>query len=310
MKKLITYIFPIYNEELNIDKLYSEMIPVFDQIKDKYEIEIIFINDGSKDSSLAKLLQVRQKDPRFKIINFARNFGHQIAISAGLDYSKGDAVIIMDSDLQDPPTVSLELIQKWEEGYEVVYAQRRTRKDTVFKRLTAFLFYRTLDKLASIKIPKDTGDFRLMDRKVVDVIKQFRERNRFMRGMVASVGFKQVGVEFDRSERYAGKTNYPLKKMIKLAMDGIISFSTFPLKFISQIGIFSTILGLVLILGIIIQQIIFPQNGFSNWLTISSVIIFVSGIQVISIGILGNYIGRIYSEVLNRPLYIVSEFLD
>jgi len=304
MKKLITYIFPIYNEEGNIDKLYKQLLPELDKLKDIYDFEIICINDGSRDRSLDMLIDLHNMDSRFKVINFSRNFGHQMAITAGLDYAKGEAIIIMDADLQDPPAISLELIKKWEEGYEVVYAQRRTRKDTAFKKFTAYAFYRVLDKLANIRIPKDTGDFRLMDKKVVETIKQFREKNRFMRGMVTYVGFKQTGVLFDRGDRFAGTTNYPLKKMIKFAMDGIISFSSVPLQLISQIGYVITFGSILLSVILILIQIFF--GGISQVAFIILAVFFIGGVQISMMGVLGLYIGRIFTEVLNRPLYIIS----
>ena len=306
MKKLISYIFPVYNEEGNIHKLQEVLLKEIEKKSDKYDFEIVCINDGSTDSSLDKLIEIQKKDKRFKIINFSRNFGHQMAITAGLDFARGDAVIIMDADLQDPPSVSLELIEKWEEGYEVVYAQRRTRQDTKFKKFTAFLFYRTLDKLADIRIPKDTGDFRLMDRKVVEALKKFREKNRFMRGLVAYVGFKQTGVLFDRQERFSGKTHYPLKKMIKLALDGITSFSTVPLKLMTQIGIFISILSLIGIIFALFVRIFIPEATIPGTTFAIIATLFIGGVQIFMMGILGTYIGRIYSEVQGRPLYIVS----
>lgn len=306
MKKLISYIFPVYNEEGNIRKLQEVLLKEIEKKSDKYDFEIICINDGSSDSSLDKLIEIQKKDKRFKIINFSRNFGHQMAITAGLDFARGDAVIIMDADLQDPPSVSLELIEKWEEGYEVVYAQRRTRQDKKFKKFTAFLFYRTLDKLADIRIPKDTGDFRLMDRKVVEALKKFREKNRFMRGIVAYVGFKQTGVLFDRQERFSGKTHYPLKKMIKLALDGITSFSTVPLRLMTQTGILISILSLMGIIFALFVRIFIPEATIPGTTFAIIATLFIGGVQIFMMGILGTYIGRIYSEVQGRPLYIVS----
>lgn len=309
-KKLITYVFPVYNEELNLDKLYNDLTPELEKVKDKYDFEIICINDESKDSSFVKLLEIHEKDKRFKILNFSRNFGHQIAVTAGLDYAKGDAVIIMDADLQDPPRVSLEMLKKWEEGYEVVYGQRRTRKDTLFKRFTAYMFYRTLDKLADIKIPKDTGDFRLMDRKVVDTIKRFGERNRFLRGMVAYVGFKQYALMFDRDERHAGVTNYPFKKMVKLAFDGILSFSTAPLRFVNRVGVWMSIFGFLFNLFVIYEMIFNESRNLSTWFIVLSVGLLITGIQTILLSIIGTYVGRIYAEALDRPLYMVSSFTE
>lgn len=306
MKKIISYVFPIYNEEGNIKNLYETITNVTKPLENNYEFEFICINDGSKDDSLKMLIEIHKKDNRWKIINFSRNFGHQIAITAGIDFAKGDAVIIMDSDLQDPPSVSLELIKKWEEGYEVVYAQRRSRKDTFFKKLTAHIFYRVLDKLADINIPKDTGDFRLMDKKVANILREFREKNRFMRGLTVLVGFKQTAVLFDRDERKWGKTNYSLKKMIKLATDAITSFSNTPLKFITQLGSIILILSIVFLFFRIIISIFTNGKVIEIGEIMLFSIFFVGGIQLISLGIVGMYIGRIYSEVQKRPLYIIS----
>ena len=307
-KQLISYIFPIYNESGTIDLLYKTVSKLLEQ-HPEYNYELVFVNDGSKDDSLEKLTAVQRKDKRITVIDFARNFGHQLAVTAGLDHASGDAVIIMDSDMQDPPRVSFELLQKWEEGYDVVYAQRRSRKDTAFKRLTANLFYRTLQKLADIDIPRNTGDFRLLDRKVVDTLKEFKEHNRFLRGMVSFVGFKQVAVQFDRDERHAGETGYPLKKMVKFAADGIIGFSTYPLRLIRNVGFGIAGLSFVGILYALGMKIFVPSAVVSGWTFIVTSILFVGGVQIIMLGVLGSYIGRIYTEVQNRPLYTVRTIL-
>ncbi|MGB4759542.1 MAG: glycosyltransferase family 2 protein [Candidatus Saccharimonadales bacterium] len=304
MKKLISYVFPIFNETENISILYSTIDDLL-RSNDTYSYELIFVNDGSKDTSLEQLIELQKNDPRITVIDFSRNFGHQIAVTAGLNHARGDAVIIMDSDMQDPPAVSFELLAKWEEGYDVVYAQRRTRKDTFFKKLTADLFYRTLQKLAEIDIPRNTGDFRLIDRKVVDELKKFKEHNRFLRGMVSYVGFKQTAVQFDRDERHAGETGYPLKKMLKFAADGIFSFSTAPLKFIRNIGYFIAFLAFIGILYAIILKIFDPEAVVAGWTFIVISILFVGGIQLIMLGVLGSYIGRIYTEAQDRQLYII-----
>jgi len=306
MKKLISYIFPIYNESGNIDLLYKTMDALLRK-HPKYDYEIIFINDGSRDNSLDLLTALQRKDKRITVIDFARNFGHQIAVTAGLDYARGDAVIIMDSDMQDPPSVSFELIEKWEAGYEVAYAQRRSRKDTFFKKLTADLFYRTLQKLADIDIPRNTGDFRLVDRKVVNELKRFKEHNRFLRGMVSYVGFRQIAVQFDRDERHAGETGYPLKKMLKFAADGIFSFSTAPLKFIRNFGFTVATLAFLGIVYAVVMKIFFPQVTIEGWTFIVISILFMGGVQLIMLGVLGSYIGRIYTETQARPLYMTSK---
>ena len=305
-KRLISYVFPIYNESGNIDLLYKVMSDLLKK-HSEYNYELIFINDGSRDNSIELLTTLQTKDPRVVVIDFARNFGHQIAVTAGLDYARGDAVIIMDSDMQDPPAVSFELIKKWEEGYEVVYAQRKSRKDTFFKKLTASMFYRTLQKLADIDIPRNTGDFRLIDRKVVNEMKKFKEHNRFLRGIVSFIGFKQIGVQFDRDERHAGVTGYPLKKMLKFAADGILSFSSTPLKLISNVGYAVALLSFLGILYAIFMKIFFPQITIEGWTFIVIAILFIGGVQMIMLGVLGSYIGRIYTESQNRPLYIVRE---
>ena len=272
----------------------------------KYRYELIFINDGSKDDSLEQLVALQRKDPRITVINFSRNFGHQLAVTAGLDHAKGDAVIIMDSDLQDPPRVSFELLDKWEEGYEVVYAQRRSRKDSFFKKLSAKWFYITLRKLVDIEIPRDTGDFRLLDRKVVDTLSKFRERDRFLRGLVSYVGFKQTGVLFDRDERHAGETSYPLSKMLKFAADGILGFSTAPLRLISRTGLLISAISFLGIIYALYMKFFQNQKAVPGWTFLAIAILLIGGIQLIMLGVLGSYIGRIYSESQNRPLYIVS----
>lgn len=277
-----------------------------DRISSRYDIELIFVNDGSKDDSLERLWKLHEIDNRVVVIDFSKNFGHQMAVTAGLDHSTGDAVIIMDSDLQDPPEVSLELIEAWEKGYEVVYAQRRTRQDTFFKKTSASLFYKILAKLADIDIPRNTGDFRLLDRKVVDELSKFKERNRFIRGMVSYVGFKQVAVLFDRDKRHTGETGYPLRKMLKFAADGIFGFSSAPLKLISRMGYTIAFLSTLGIIYVLFVRIFTPQQAVEGWAFTVVSIFFVGGIQLIMLGVLGSYIGRIYSEVQNRPLYSVS----
>lgn len=302
MKKLISYIFPIYNEHDNIALLYKTMDPLL-QDHPEYDYELIFVNDGSRDDSLDQLIVLQQQDERITVVDFARNYGHQIAVTAGLDHAAGDAIIIMDSDMQDPPSVSFELIDKWEEGYEVVYAQRRSRKDTWFKRITAAGFYWTLQRLAEIEIPRNTGDFRLIDRKVADQMMRFKEHNRFLRGMVSYVGFNQVAVQFDRDERHGGETGYPLRKMLNFAADGIFSFSTAPLKLIRNVGYFIAFLSFLGIFYALAVKLFEPQGVVAGWTFIVTSVLFVGGIQLIMLGVLGSYIGRIYTETQDRPLY-------
>jgi dolichol-phosphate mannosyltransferase len=297
----VSYIFPIYNEAGNIPLLYERVCEVVADLP--YEIELLFVNDGSTDSSLTLLLEVREHDERVTVIDLARNYGHQLAVTAGLDAATGDAVIIMDSDLQDPPAVSLELLERWEAGYDVVYAQRRTRKDTHFKKTTAAIFYKVLQKVSEIDIPPNTGDFRLLDRRVVDEINKFREHDRFIRGMVSYVGFKQVAVQFDRDERFAGVTGYPLSKMLKLAADGILGFSTFPLTVISRIGFAAAGLSVMGVLYALYMKLFIPGAVVEGWTFIVIAVLFMGGLQLIMLGILGGYVGRIYTQVQNRPLY-------
>ncbi len=304
-KTMISFVFPAYNEEQSLDKLIEEMLKVKARIDE--EVELIFVNDGSSDNTKHLLTAYTQQHPYIKLISFSRNFGHQIAITAGLDYASGDAVVIMDSDLQDPPEVALELIQKWHEGYEVVYAKRRTRQDGAFKKFTAWLFYRLLRALTHIDIPKDTGDFRLLDRRAVEAMKKFRESNRFMRGLTAFIGFRQTFVLFDRKERYAGATHYPLSKMLKFAWDGITSFSSIPLRIGSYLGVFIAFLSFLGVLYAIFMKIFFPQITVAGWTLMISAIFFIGGIQMLMLGLIGEYIARIYTEVRQRPLYLVEE---
>ncbi|MBL8015378.1 MAG: glycosyltransferase family 2 protein [Candidatus Doudnabacteria bacterium] len=308
MAKLISYVLPVYNESEGIEQFYAELKKSLAKLK-SYKFDLIFINDGSRDDSLIKLLSIHEQDSRVKVINFSRNFGHQKAITAGLDYAVGDAVVIMDTDLQDPPSVSLELIQKWEEGFEVVYAKRAKRKDTFFKRVTANWYYRLLSKLSEIEIPRNTGDFRLLDRKAVNYLNKFREQNRYMRGLVSFLGFKQTAVEFDRDARFAGKTGYSWGKMIRLALDGIAGFSTAPLRMIAWMGFAVAFFSILGILYALLVRLLSPETVVSGWTFLIIAIFFIGGVQMIMLGILGIYIGRIYTEVQGRPLYIVDSVI-
>ncbi|MDQ0827257.1 glycosyltransferase involved in cell wall biosynthesis [Arthrobacter sp. B2I5] len=301
----VTFVLPIYNEEGNIPRLYERLDAVASVLN--YGVEMIFINDGSTDNSLNLLTALQDRDQRVTIIDLARNFGHQLAVTAGLDASTGDAVIVLDSDMQDPPEICLELVKRWEAGYDVVYAQRRTRKDTAFKKWTAAAFYRLLGRVADVDIPPNTGDFRLMDRRVVDEVNKYREHDRFLRGMVSHVGFKQVAVQFDRDERFAGTSGYPLRKMFKLAAAGILGFSTFPLTLISRVGFGVAALSICGVLYAMYMKIFVPAAVVEGWTFIVISILFMGGLQLIMLGILGGYIGRIYTEVQDRPLYSVRE---
>nr|MDD3719887.1 glycosyltransferase family 2 protein [Candidatus Gracilibacteria bacterium] len=304
----ISFILPIYNESGNIKELYSRIINTINNLSCEYEL--VFINDASKDNSLDLLIELSNSDKNVKTLNFSRNFGHQIAITAGLDYANGDIVVIMDTDLQDPPEIIPEMLAKYNEGYKVIYAKRRTRKDSFFKKITAKMFYRILRKLSNIDIPLDTGDFRMMDRDVVEQMKKIREHSRFMRGITSWIGFKQTFVEFDRDERKYGVTNYPLSKMLKFALDGITSFSYKPLKIATYTGFMTSFFAFVYALYIVISYFFLGKVYEIGWPTIILAIMFFGGLQLIILGIIGEYIGRIYTETQNRPLYIISDIYN
>ena len=302
---VFSVIAPIYNELENLPLLYARVKEVMDSTGEPWEL--ILVDDGSSDGSTDVMRSLSAEDERVRPVIFARNFGHQIAVTAGMDYSRGQAVTIIDADLQDPPEVILDLIAKWREGYQIVYAVRSEREgESWFKLTTASLFYKLIFKITDVKIPLNTGDFRLIDRKVLDVINNMRERNRFLRGMGAWVGFKQIGVEYKRHARHAGQSHYPLKNMIRLALNAITGFSTYPLKLLTNGGVFLVGLSLVLLLIYLLLAIF---NNFdltyvlATWLTL----IFLTGVLLIGMGILGEYIGRTYDEAKGRPLYIVAE---
>jgi len=298
-------IAPIFNEAGNIPELYRRVKETLEQTGESWEL--LMIDDGSTDGSTDEIRQLASQDDHIRPIIFARNFGHQIAVTAGLDYSRGQAVVIIDSDLQDPPEVILEMIARWKEGFEVVYAQRSEREgETWFKLLTANIFYRLIYRITDVKIPMDTGDFRLMDRKVVEVMKQMRERHRFLRGMSSWVGFKQTGVTYKRAARFSGETKYPLKKMVKFASDAITSFSYFPLQLAMYLGFISAGLSIIAIPVVIILRMV-GEHAFLGQATTLIAVLFLGGVQLISLGILGEYIGRLYDEAKGRPLYIVRE---
>ena len=302
-KIAFSIIAPIFNEIESIPELYLRVSATMDQVGESWEL--ILVDDGSTDGSTDKIMELADKDMHIRPLIFARNFGHQIAVTAGWDHALGEAVVIIDADLQDPPEVIPDLIAKWEEGYEVVYAIRSEREgETWFKKLTASLFYRLIYRITDVKIPLDTGDFRLLDRKVVNVLKTMRERHRFPRGMAAWVGFKQVGVEYKRAIRFAGQTKYPFKKMLKLAINAITGFSYFPLQLASYFGFLSAGVSIVAIPVVIILRLTGSQ-AFTGQASTLLAVLFLGGVQLISLGILGEYIGRLYDEAKGRPLYIL-----
>jgi dolichol-phosphate mannosyltransferase len=302
---VFSIIAPIYNELNNLPLLYSRVQAVMAQTGEPWEL--ILVDDGSQDGSTEVIRQLAREDERVRPIIFARNFGHQIAVTAGMDYCQGQAAVVIDADLQDPPEVILQMIEKWRQGYQVVYAVRTEREgESWFKKTTASWFYRMIDKITDVRIPLDTGDFRLIDRKVLDVLNQMRERNRFLRGMGAWVGFKQIGVEYKRAARYSGTSHYPLKKMLKLALNAVTSFSVWPLQMLLTAGL--GLAGLSVLLLIVFLILALAANFdltwvLATWLTV----IFLAGVLLAGMGILGEYIGRIYDEAKGRPLYIVAE---
>ncbi len=305
MTPSISVIAPIFNEEKNIPELYRRVKETLDLAGETWEL--LMVDDGSTDQSFELIRQLNHQDQRVLPVIFARNFGHQIAVSAGMDYSRGQAVVIIDSDLQDPPEVILDLIEKWREGYEVVYAVRTEREgESWFKLFTASLFYRLIYRITDVEIPMDAGDFRLLDRKVVNVLKGMRERFRFLRGMSAWVGFRQVGVPYRRAARMAGETKYPFRKMFRLALNAITGFSYFPLQLATYLGFVSAGISILTIPVVVSMRLTGSQAFFGQATTLIAVL-FLGGVQLISLGILGEYIGRLYDEAKGRPLYIVRE---
>ncbi len=303
----ISVVAPVYNEEGLLHEFYRRAIAAMEGTGETFEL--VLVNDGCVDRSPEIMRDLSAADGRVKVINFSRNFGHQPAITAGTDYARGQAVVVIDSDLQDPPEVIPEMIAKWREGYQVVYAVRSEREgETWFKKITASLFYRVITSITSVDIPVDTGDFRLMDRQVVDALKGMREYNRFMRGLSVWVGFKQTGVEYKRAARTQGETKYPLRKMLRFAFDGIASFSYLPLQLATYLGFFIAGVSIVGIIVTIVLRLSGSEAFLGQASTLVSVL-FLGGVQLIFLGIIGEYLGRIYDEVKRRPIYIVAETL-
>ena len=304
----ISLVIPIYCEEDIIPEFYKRTKAVMSALRPRYDHEFLFVNDGSGDRSLELLRELSRKDRQVKIISFSRNFGHQFAITAGLDKARGDAAIVIDGDLQDPPEIIPEMLNKWREGYKIVYGVRARRKgEGLFKLLTAKLFYRLMKTLSDTDIPVDAGDFRLLDKKVVETLRGIREENRYLRGLISWTGFSQYGLPYQRDRRYAGKTKFTFRKMIKFAFDGILSFSDKPLKITSYLGFLFTLVSFIVGLRIIIGKIRDPQVAVSGWTSMILAVLFIGGIQLISLGILGLYLGRQYREVKKRPLYVIAE---
>jgi glycosyltransferase involved in cell wall biosynthesis len=305
-RRLVAYVLPVHNEAAGIRAFHEALLEATEKRPD-LDFEFVYVDDGSRDESLDLLLDLRTADDRVTVLSLARNFGHQIAVTAGLDAAAGrDAVIVMDTDLQDPPEVSLQLIETWEAGVDVAYAQRRTRRDSPFKKGSAYLFYWLLTRLASVEIPRNVGDFRLMDRRVLAEVIRYREHDRFLRGIVAHVGFRQEAVSFDRDPRRAGSSSYPLRTMIKLAADGILGFSTFPLRLISRVGMLVSLLSVLGAFFVIYVRVFMPEQTVPGWAFIAVGIVLLGGIQLLMMGVIGSYLGRVYVETQDRPLYSLA----
>jgi dolichol-phosphate mannosyltransferase len=299
-------IIPIYNEEETIPELYRRVSDVMDSLDDS--VELILINDGSGDRSLKLMRELQERDARVCYISFARNFGHQAAVTAGLNFARGQVIVVLDADLQDPPELIPKMIESWQAGYHVVYAQRTKRKkESWFKRLTAYVFYRLLRRLADVDIPADTGDFCLMDRQVVDLLNSMPERNRYIRGLRAWIGFRQTAVKFERDPRFAGEVKYTFKKSLALAINSLVSFSKIPLRLSTYLGLFSALIALLMALLVLYWRLQQPDSPVTGLATILIAVFFLGSVQLISIGILGEYIGRIYEEVKGRPAYTIAE---
>ncbi|KAB8143046.1 glycosyltransferase family 2 protein [Chloroflexia bacterium SDU3-3] len=312
-RPVISVVGPVFNEEALIAEFCARVAEVLEQHGEPFEI--VLVNDGSRDRSPGIIREIHERDPRVKVVNFSRNFGLQAALTAGLDYTSGQAIIVMDTDLQDPPDVLPRLIEKWREGYDLIYAQRAERAgETWFKKFTASTFYRLITRITSVEIPVDTGEFRLMDRKVVDALISMREYNRFMRGLSVWVGFKQTGIRYDRDPRKAGETKFSMKKMVRLAMDGITTFSYLPLQLATYFGFFVAALCLLFLIVVVVLRLfnwtgVAGDQAFYGQASTLVAVLFFGGVQLIFLGIIGEYLGRIYDEVKRRPLYIVDTAL-
>ncbi len=303
---LISIVVPLYNEEGNVDELVRRIADAAkNALLETETFEIVAVNDGSRDGTLTRLRRLLREYPSLRVVDLSRNFGHQVAATAGLDAALGDAVILMDGDLQDPPELISEFLKEWRAGYDVVYATRKKRKgESRFKLLTAALFYRTIRRLTNVSIPVDTGDFRLMSRRVVDALGLTREKHRFLRGLVSWVGYKQIGVEYERDPRLTGETKYPFSKMLTFAVDGITSFSEIPLRFATYLGFIISAFAFLYAVGVVIAH--FYGLNEPGYTSMMSVILFLGGVQLITIGIVGEYLGRIYDQVKSRPLYLLN----
>ena len=307
-KPVYSVVIPAYNEQEVINETYKRLTATMTDMGEPYEL--IFVNDGSKDDTARIISKFCAKDSSVRLMNFTRNFGHMAAISAGMEHARGDAIFIIDADLQDPPEVFPEMAAKWKEGYHVIYGKRKKRKgESAFKKASAKIFYRFLRRMTSVDLPPDTGEFRLIDRKVCDAVNMLPEKSRYIRGLVSWVGFKQIPVEYDREERFAGVTKYPLRKMITFAMDAITSFSHKPLKLATMIGFLISLLSFIYIIYVIYQHY-FTDRTITGWASTIAAVLFTQGIVLMILGLMGEYIGRIYKEIQNRPNYIIQEIIE
>lgn len=303
--KTCSVVVPVYNEELVVAETYKRLKEIMDSTG--YVYEIVFVNDGSRDGTAKIIRDLCDNDTNVKFIDFSRNFGHQVAITAGMDYSSGNTVVVIDADLQDPPELIPKMLEKWKEGYDVVYGKRTRREgESSFKRFTAKIFYRFMNKMTDVDIPLDTGDFRLIDRRVCNALKNINERNRYVRGLVSWVGFKQTGIEFERQERFAGETKYPFKKMFRFALDAVTTFSYKPLKLASYAGFLLSLFSFAYLVYVICLRL-FTNRAIQGWASTLAVSLFFNGVILIILGIIGEYLGRIFDEAKGRPLYIIKE---
>jgi dolichol-phosphate mannosyltransferase len=304
MRPIVSVVFPVYNERENLEVLETRLHPVIDEVSGG-AFEVLFVDDGSRDGSSEMLDAINLRDGRYKVIHFSRNFGHQAALQAGLDASRGEAVVLMDSDLQDPPEVLRAFVDKWREGYQVVYAIRRRRKESIWKRAAYSVFYRSMKFVANIETPLDAGDFCLLDHRVVATLTALPERNRFLRGLRSWVGFKQIGIEYEREARHAGEPKYSMRKLVQLALSGYVGFSSFPLRLAAWFGILSASAGFMMTIWVMLVRVTKPHVP-QGWASTSALILFIGGVQMIMLGVIGEYLGRVYDEVRGRPLYLIS----
>jgi polyisoprenyl-phosphate glycosyltransferase len=304
-RPLISVVVPVYNEHEVIEALHSRLLQVL--APELPSFEVVFVNDGSRDTSAQMLDQIVLSDPRFKAIHFSRNFGHQAAVTAGLHAASGQVVVVIDADLQDPPELIHQMIEKWDEGFDVVYAQKKRREGIgPLKRASYYMYYRVLGSLSDVEVPPDTGDFCLMDRQIVDLLNAMPERNRYVRGLRAWLGFRQTAIPFERPARFAGETKYPFKRMVGLGVDGILSLSKAPLRIAMYLGFFASAISFLLLVAFIIERLFGSGQTTRGWASTIVVILFLGGIQLICLGVIGEFIGRIYDEVKQRPLYVVG----